>query len=176
MAIATAEGIIEFWTVGFTSCIKKVDTRSFAFKLMSYSLKNLVATTSSLYFNTYGGDFIKLKLMVIPGKGKDISFSYREKRRKNIIMFEDEWNALTILEKNEERLVLISGEKNSLIYGFSSDSHELIDLFQAPEGELITCMDAIILENINPIFTYGTSTQNDEGGKILLRKNWSNTP
>jgi hypothetical protein len=80
---------------------------------------------------------------------------------------------------------MISGANSSCVYGFSSDSHELIDLFEAEEGEMITCMDAIILSgqslsnkeatDVNPIFVYGTSHE-DKNGRVLFRKNWSNSP
>lgn len=80
---------------------------------------------------------------------------------------------------------MISGEQKSCVYGFSTDSHELIDFFEAPEEEMITCMDAIILSSqslsskesndANPIFAYGTSNE-DKTGKVLFRKNWSNNP
>lgn len=80
---------------------------------------------------------------------------------------------------------MISGEQKSCVYGFSTDSHEMIDFFEAPEEEMITCMDAIILSGqtlssresneANPIFAYGTSNE-DKTGKVLFRKNWSNNP
>ena len=73
----------------------------------------------------------------------------------------------------------MSGQNNSAVYGFSSDTHELIDYFKAPQNEMITCMDAIMLEDVNPIFVYGTSTQGHDDfntGKILLRKNWTTLP
>lgn len=106
-------------------------------------------------------------------------------------MFEDTWSSLCLLEKvvknnqNEEKLIMISGDSKSSVYGFSSDTHELIDFFQTHEDEKITCMDAIILgshiasdKNMNetdPIFAYGTSTE-DKRGRVLFRKNWSTTP
>lgn len=80
---------------------------------------------------------------------------------------------------------MISGAESSCVYGFSTDSHELIDFFEAEEGEMITCMDAIILSgqslsskegvDVNPIFAYGTSNEGKDG-RVLFRKNWSNSP
>jgi WD40 repeat protein len=80
---------------------------------------------------------------------------------------------------------MISGKTTSSVFGFSSDTHELIDYFQAQQDEMITCMDAIILgshiasdKNLNdadPIFAYGTSTE-EKGGRVLFRKNWTATP
>ena len=80
---------------------------------------------------------------------------------------------------------MISGETSCCVYGFSSDTHELIDFFQTQEDEMITCMDSIILgnhitsdKNLNesdPIFVYGTSTES-KGGRVLFRKNWTTTP
>lgn len=61
------------------------------------------------------------------------------------------------------------------MYGYSSDSHELIDLFRTGEEDVVTCMDAIIFDEINPIFVYGTS-HNGKQGRILFRKNWSSSP
>ena len=93
-------------------------------------------------------------------------------------MFDDVWNTLCMVEKNDEKLLFMSGMAKSSVYGFSSDTHELIDIYKAAEDELITSMDVIIMEDINPIFVYGVSC-NDVGdgrGKILLRKNWTSTP
>jgi hypothetical protein len=80
---------------------------------------------------------------------------------------------------------MISGQTTSCVYGFSTETHELIDFFQAQQNEMITCMDAIILgshiasdKNLNdadPIFAYGTSTE-DKRGRVLFRKNWTSTP
>jgi len=88
-------------------------------------------------------------------------------------MFEDSsWNALCLLEKNEEKLLFVNGGNSSAVYGFSSDTHELIDLYTANEGDRITAMDAIILDDVNPIFLYGIAKSDGRGG-IILRKNWS---
>lgn len=61
--VATEEGIIELRSLDFGKRHRKLDIKNFAYKLMSNSIKNLVITHSSIYFNTYGGDFIKLKLL-----------------------------------------------------------------------------------------------------------------
>lgn len=77
-AIATADGIIEFWTLGFERISKQIDIKTFSFKLMSNNIKNLVVTSNSLYFNTYGGDFINLALSF--GKDKlinSLTFNYK---------------------------------------------------------------------------------------------------
>lgn len=64
VAVASAEGVIELFTLSFQQKLRRLDIRSFAYKLCSNNIKNLVVTHNSLYFNTYGGDFIKLKLLV----------------------------------------------------------------------------------------------------------------
>ena len=75
------EGIIEIRKMDFTTKYRKLDIRNFAYKLMSNSIKNLVITTSSIYFNTYGGDFIKLKLVITENDSKDYSITLRVVRR-----------------------------------------------------------------------------------------------
>lgn len=52
----------------------------------------------------------------------------------------------------------------------------MVDYFKVPAGEVIKSMDAIIMEEINPIFIYGTSSLDGDHGRILLRKNWTNSP
>lgn len=177
IVIATSDGIIEFWSLGFKTQIKQIDIKLFSFKLMSHSIKNLVMTNKNLYFNTYGGDFIKLKLNFVRDKntGKENTLTFREKRTKNVVTFTDNWASLCVLEKNDEKFLFIAGQSNSSVYGFSTDSHELIDIFQVPNDEIVTCMDAILMEDINPIFVYGIDDRDDKG-KVLLRKNWSQSP
>jgi hypothetical protein len=77
--VATEEGIIELRSMDFSVKHRKLDIKNFAYKLMSNSIKNLVITSSSIYFNTYGGDFIKLKLLISPNDSKDISITLRVK-------------------------------------------------------------------------------------------------
>lgn len=78
IVVATENGIIDLRSTDFSTKLRRLDIRRFAYKLMSNSIKNLVITHSSVYFNTYGGDFIKLKLIVNPAEsGKDVSITLR---------------------------------------------------------------------------------------------------
>jgi WD40 repeat protein len=52
----------------------------------------------------------------------------------------------------------------------------LVDYYKLAGDEIIKSMDAIIMDDINPIFIYGTSTEDGHHGRVLLRKNWSNSP
>lgn len=86
--VATEEGIIELYSIDFKKKFRKLDIKNFAYKLISNSIKNLVVTGSSIYFNTYGGDFIKLKLIATENEesGKSITFrvilTYSRKREE----------------------------------------------------------------------------------------------
>ena len=71
------EGIIEMRKMDFLTKYRKLDIRNFSYKLMSNIIKNLVINTSSIYFNTYGGDFIKLKLVITKNESKDDSITLR---------------------------------------------------------------------------------------------------
>lgn len=75
--VATEEGIIELRSMDFSVKHRKLDIKNFAYKLMSNHIKNLVITSNSIYFNTYGGDFIKLKLIIAPTDSKDLSITLR---------------------------------------------------------------------------------------------------
>jgi WD40 repeat protein len=77
--VATEDGILELRSIDFQQVYRKLDIKNFAYKLMSNSIKNLVITHSSIYFNTYGGDFIKLKLLVNETEGKGVSVTLRVK-------------------------------------------------------------------------------------------------
>lgn len=77
VAVASAEGVIELFTLSFQQKLRRLDIRSFAYKLSSNSIKNLVVTHNSLYFNTYGGDFIKLKLIVTQSEDSKMAVTFR---------------------------------------------------------------------------------------------------
>jgi hypothetical protein len=77
VAVASAEGVIELFTLSFQQKLRRLDIRSFAYKLSSNSIKNLVVTHNSLYFNTYGGDFIKLKLIVTQSEDSKMTVTFR---------------------------------------------------------------------------------------------------
>jgi hypothetical protein len=75
--VATAEGIIELYSLDFQKKFRRLDIRNFAYKLISNSIKNIVVTGSSIYFNTYGGDFIKLKLVLGEAQESGASITFR---------------------------------------------------------------------------------------------------
>lgn len=75
--VATAEGIIELYSLDFQKKSRRLDIRNFAYKLISNSIKNIVVTGSSIYFNTYGGDFIKLKLVLGEAQESGASITFR---------------------------------------------------------------------------------------------------
>jgi hypothetical protein len=100
VAVATSEGVIELWTLAFDKCIRKIDLRALSFKLLSNHVKNLVVTPNSFYFNTYGGDFIKVKLQIVHEKIGGLTMSVKQEVRcKNIVMFDEEWTAMCVIEK-----------------------------------------------------------------------------
>lgn len=75
--MATAEGTIELYSLDFQKKFRRLDIRNFAYKLISNSIKNIVVTSSSIYFNTYGGDFIKLKLILGEAQESGASITFR---------------------------------------------------------------------------------------------------
>ena len=101
VAVATSQGVIELWTLAFDKCIRKIDLRALSFKLLSnYNVKNLVVTPNSFYFNTYGGDFIKVKLQIKQDRIQGLTMTVKQEvHRKNIVMFDEDWTAMCIIEK-----------------------------------------------------------------------------
>lgn len=100
VAVATSEGVIELWTMAFDKCIKQIDLRKLSFKLHSNHIKNLVVTPTSFYFNTYGGDFIKVKLAFSQDKVGALTMAVKQEiRRKNIVLFDEIWTAMCVIEK-----------------------------------------------------------------------------
>lgn len=232
IVVASINGMIEVVSFDLKRSLRKIDTRTFSFKLMSYTIKNLVATSStSLYFNTNGGDFIKIKFTLQEDEAQKVKqpveverdpegemqegggrlqskesinnsisiLNYKERRTKTIVMIEqNEWVSLCVLQKNTERLVFVGGFSTetsglapsinnnilntyrnigySSIYGLSTDTHELIDIFQVSSPEKITAMDAILLEDVNPLFIYGIFNEESGESKVALRKNWTSSP
>lgn len=105
VAVATSQGVIELWTLAFDKCIRKIDLRALSFKVSSNYVKNLVVTPNSFYFNTYGGDFIKVKLQIKQDRMQGLTMTVKQEvRRKNIVMFDEDWTAMCIIEKVRFRL------------------------------------------------------------------------
>jgi WD40 repeat protein len=77
LIVATEDGVIELRSADCATKHRKVDIKNFAYKLISNSLKNLVITHNAVYFNTYGGDFIKLKLVIAPSESKEVNITLR---------------------------------------------------------------------------------------------------
>ena len=79
-------------------------------------------------------------------------------------------NAISLLEKpdSDERLVFVSGE-NATVYGFSTDTHEIMDIWSTGDG--ITSMDCVNLEDGGIVFGFGTVN-----GKVFLRLDWEESP
>lgn len=75
--VATEDGVIEMRSKDFAVKHKRLDIKNFSYKLMSNSIKNLVITHNSIYFNTYGGDFIKLKIMISSSDKQDLSITIK---------------------------------------------------------------------------------------------------
>lgn len=100
IAVATSQGVIELWNLAFDKCIRKIDLRALSFKLLSNNVKNLVVTPNSFYFNTYGGDFIKVKLQIKQDRSQGLTMTVKQEvRRKNIVMFDEDWTAMCVIEK-----------------------------------------------------------------------------
>lgn len=77
IVVATLKGTIEIWNYNFSKMLKRIDITTFSFKLMNYYIKNIVVTPHSIYFNTYGGDFIKTKYMITTDKSGEMQLNYR---------------------------------------------------------------------------------------------------
>lgn len=77
VAVASADGVIELFSLSFQKKLRRLDLKSFSYKLISNSIKNLVVTHNSLYFNTYGGDFIKLKLTLTQSEDSELVVTFR---------------------------------------------------------------------------------------------------
>jgi len=210
-------GVIEIWSLGLETHLKSIDTKNFNLKLMSNNIKNIVRISQTwFYLNTYGGDFLKIKLdssnekqpsvrlvasqadgpfqNAIDSRLADgqVSKSQRTKSIKNIAMMGSlDWVAMTVVQKNEERLVFAAGvakpdlfagvtkpdspeEPASFIYGFSLDTHEIIDLVTCKE--IVTAMDGFVMEDVmNPLFVYGLhdTKKNKNNIGIGIRKTWA---
>lgn len=81
-------------------------------------------------------------------------------------MFNHQLKALTLLEKDDERLTFVICDEH-ISYGFSSENRDIIDYFYYPEEEL-TAIEAAILDENDILLVYGT----DEG-KVMFRENWT---
>lgn len=80
IVIGTAAGLIEIYSLDFQKKYKQLSFRELnAYKLMSFSIKNLVVANTAIYFNTYGGDFIKLKLTISEDSQTGITITFRVK-------------------------------------------------------------------------------------------------
>ena len=99
IVVGTEDGNLYFWLYTLDRCIKSIDIKSLPYQLLSTSLKNIVMAGSSIYVNTYGGDFLRIKLRVTEDSPGDFKLKFKEKKIKNLVLFDDTWRTMAVLEK-----------------------------------------------------------------------------
>jgi hypothetical protein len=75
---------------------------------------------------------------------------------------------LCLLERpeNDDRIMFVGGA-SSIVYGFSIETHEIIDIWSIGGEEEITCMDCVNFEDGGTVFIIGCKS-----GKLLTRIDW----
>jgi WD40 repeat protein len=99
IVVGTEDGTLHFWLYSLDKCIKSIDIKSLPYQLLSSSLKNIVMAGSSIYVNTYGGDFLRIKIKVTEETPGDFKLKFKEKKIKNLVLFDDTWKTMAVLEK-----------------------------------------------------------------------------
>lgn len=169
IAIMVSDMKIHIYDHELKSEINTIELNEFPFKWYSNKLKSMISADRKLFILSYGGDLIKYKL-----KGRTNAMNSYSKQQpkgtrfKDIIALPSKLNAMSLIEKNNEKLLFISTDQNAVI-GFLVDSHEIIDIYNTRSK--VTAMDSITFENKAPMFAYGT-----EDGEILIREDWQDNP
>jgi len=73
-----------------------------------------------------------------------------------------------IIQKEDDSILYIGGSK-TVIYAFSLQSHEIIDIWTV--GENITSMDCLSQQEGSTLLAFGS-----EKGNIFLRQDWEELP
>lgn len=75
---------------------------------------------------------------------------------------------MCLLERpeNDDKILFVSGS-STIVYGFSLETHEIVDIWSIGGEQQITCMDCINFEDGGTVFAIGC-----EGGKIYMRIDW----
>lgn len=186
IGIATDDFQIHILGIKLDGIIKSVDFSKHTFRYHSISIKNIVPTEGEIILNTYRGDFFKIELIPInmeepplkkiidstpettPKNQVSVSkMSLRTKERKlvHLTVIKGECSSLTMIEKEDERLVFLLCQ-NNLSYGFSSENNDMIDYWEYPE-ERLTAIEGVLIDDEHILLVYGT-----EDGKIMFRENW----
>lgn len=169
VCISTVDFFIHIMNLDLTATLNNIDLSSLPFKLYSMKLKNVVAAKEKLFFNTEDGDIIMLYLKQKKECSKNTFIPKLDaKRIKNVFKLKDSLTSLTLIERNDEKVVFVTGEA-SVVYGISTETHELIDMWSV--GDSITAMDSLAFPDGGTINAFGSAK-----GKILLRLDWEEIP
>ena len=170
LIILTKESKMFLWDLYEEKYLKEFDLTLLPVRLKSFEIKTIVkGNKKNLFFSTLEGDLVKMSLNHKKKWKKNLYVeTQKAKRFNNIIQLKNKFNTMSILEREDEKLIFIGGE-DSQIYGFSTNDHDLIDKWSI--GDSVTTMDCLSTEDGGIIFAFGT-----EKGKIVLRYDWEEFP
>ena len=79
---------------------------------------------------------------------------------------------MCLLERpeNDDKILFVAGSSTE-VYGFSLESHEIVDIWTIGDQQEITCMDCVNFEDGGTVFVIGT-----EGGILYMRIDWEESP
>jgi microtubule-associated protein-like 5 len=72
--------------------------------------------------------------------------------------------------ESEDKIIFVAGE-NTVVYGFSLETNEIVDIWTIGGDQEITCMDCVNFEDGGTAFAVGC-----ENGRIFIRIDWEESP
>ncbi|EGR29518.1 PH domain protein [Ichthyophthirius multifiliis] len=171
--IATEASTIHFWDLNMKINIKNIDLTTFAFKLFNYNIADILIADDKLLVSTTYGDIIEIKLNQ---KQEWTSNKFIQKMHANRLNFitklNGNLNAMCILERpeNDDKILFVAGQ-SGVVYGFSLETHEIVDIWTIGQEKPITAMDCVNFEDGGTVFAVGCNN-----GHIYMRIDWEESP
>ncbi|KRX11109.1 WD40-repeat-containing domain [Pseudocohnilembus persalinus] len=173
--VGVGDSTIHLWDFNFQHNIKNLDLTAFSFKLFSYDIIDILEMNSQLLISTTNGDIIEIDMNQKQEWTQNKFIQKLNANRVNYITkFGGELNAMCIMERaeNDDKILFAAGSA-AVIYGFSLETHEIVDVWSIGGDQPITCMDCVNFEDGGTVFVFGTA---GTPAKLIMRIDWEEQP
>ena len=170
LLIYTEDAMMYIWNMHSNKVVKEIELTLLPLRLQSLKIKDIIkGEPDYIYFSTIEGDMARLCLNY--HKKWFNNFFVNEikvERFDNIVYLKNNYNCITLLEQENEKIVFIGGD-NSQVFAFSTTKHELVDKWSLSDA--LTCMDCVATDEGGTAFAFGT-----QKGTVMLRFDWEEYP
>ncbi|KAL4455920.1 hypothetical protein ABPG73_008674 [Tetrahymena malaccensis] len=153
--------------------IQKIELTTFPFKLFNYDIADILVAVDKLLISTIYGDIIEIKLnQKQEWQSNKFIMKTHANRLNYITKLNGNLNAMCILERpeNDDKILFVAGQ-SSVVYGFSLETHEIVDIWTIGQEKPITAMDCVNFEDGGTVFAIGC-----DNGQIYMRIDWEESP